>query len=141
MARTQRSNTQAVRQIGSRLINVLLGPFGLTMTEAALELGYANATTLHKVRRGLALPDPQRLAKFAREQSINRRETLNLHWVLTGQGTPLIERSSKATASHEGGSVDDDIIKVLAYLDPSIKDAVRVLLLAQSPKPKAPSGR
>jgi len=136
MARTQRPNTRDVRQIGARLIEALLKTFGLTMTEAARKLGYANATTLHKIRRGSALPDPERLAAFARDQSINSRQTLNLHWVLTGQGAPLINRSTKAIADQVTDSIDDDIINLLAHLDPSIKQAVRTLLLAQPSKGK-----
>lgn len=132
MARTQRPKNQFTTQIGTRLIDALLQNFGLSMTQAATALGYANATTLHKIRSGKALPDPSRLAKFAREQSLIPKQTLNLHWILTGQGNPLIDRKGPKTSGKKLSSIDIDIINSLSQLDPQIKQAVRVLVLARS---------
>lgn len=132
MARTQRPADTHAEKIGQRLIQALTKNFGLTMTQASNHLGYANPTTLHKIRRGMALPDPGRLAKFAREQSINRGQTLNLHWILTGQGVPMIDRRKQPASDRGVGTEDDDIINSLRRLDPEFKQAVRVLVLSQA---------
>jgi len=129
MARTQRPRNRQTQGIGTRLISTLVDDFGLTMTEAAKELGYANATTLHKIKRGLALPDPERLASFAQKQKLIVGSTMNLHWVLTGQGVSLIgrRRRSPAEDKHES-AIDDDIINRLSGLEPQVKQALLVLV-------------
>ena len=129
MARTQRPRNRQTQGIGTRLISTLADDFGLTMTEAAKELGYANATTLHKIKRGLALPDPERLASFAQKQKLIIGSTMNLHWVLTGQGASLVERgrNNLKDGRHES-AIDDDIINKLAGLEPQVKRALLVLV-------------
>lgn len=136
MARTQRLSDQNTQKIGARLIQALSDDFGLTMTQAAGELGYENATTLHKIRRGKALPDPARLAKFAREQKIRPLQTLNLHWILTGQGHSLIDRQASGAAPVKINTTDVDIINSLRQLAPEFKQAVRDLILTQTKKPR-----
>ena len=136
MPRTQRPRDHDVKQIGARLIEALSDHFGLTLTQAVDHLGYANATTLHKIRSGQALPDPGRLARFARHQSLNPLQTLNLHWILTGQGQPMIDRAPTRGTGPRVAVEDVDIINGLARLAPDVKQAVRVLVLANSAKTK-----
>ena len=129
MSRVQRPVTPHIRAIGERLIGMLTRDFGLTMTEAASELGYANATTLHKVRRGMALPDPARLAAFAERQTILRHRTMNLHWIWTGKGARLIAKDLEGAISKPSQDVEDvDIIKVVTQLGPEARRALLTLI-------------
>ena len=129
MSRIQRPITPYIRAIGARLICMLTHDFGLTMTEAAAELGYANATTLHKIRRGFALPDPARLAAFAEHQTILRLKTMNLHWIWTGRGARLIAKDLKrARQSPKSGVKDVDIINAVTRLDPEARQALLTLI-------------
>lgn len=129
MSRIQRPATPYIRAIGERLIGMLTHDFGLTMTEAADELGYANATTLHKVRRGLALPDPARLASFADQQTILRHKTMNLHWIWTGKGQRLIAKDAERTQSMPYQTISDvDIIKIVTRLKPEVRQALLTLI-------------
>jgi hypothetical protein len=97
------------------------------MTQAASELGYANATTLHKVRRGLALPDPARLAVFAEEQTILRHRTMNLHWIWTGKGSRLIATDRGPARGPMALDADADIINVVRQLEPEAQRAFLTL--------------
>lgn len=133
MARTQRPSIDQTQAIGGRLISTLRDDFGLNMTEAAKALGYANATTLHKVRSGLALPDPERLARFAKQQRLILGQTLNLHWVLTGQGTALIRQPpTRPISTQQVDSIDVDLINALADLEPEVKQILVVLMRSRA---------
>jgi hypothetical protein len=63
-------------------------------------LGYANSATLARMRRGEAFLDPERLARLA-AIAIFENTYANLHWVLTGQGSPLLgaERNKHVEAT------------------------------------------
>ena len=126
MSRTQRPPSAEVEAIGGRIIDILTTDFDLTMSQAANLLGYGNATTLHKVRKGLALPDPARLAKFAADQTILQHRTVNLHWIWTGLGPRLLDRTE---VRHRAASSDeDDIIDIVRGMKPAVKSALRVLI-------------
>jgi hypothetical protein len=129
MSRIQRPATPHIRAIGERLIGMLMRDFGLTMTEAAAELGYANATTLHKVRRGMALPDPARLAAFAERQTILRHRTMNLHWIWTGKGARLIAKDLERARNQPSREINDvDIINIVTRLEPEARQALLTLI-------------
>lgn len=87
-------------------------------TELWKALGYANSSTLNSVRKGRALPDFVRIAEHHGEIRDSRGRALNLHWVITGQGSPVlnaIKQGGKASAKAD----DHDIINRLSRLKPS----------------------
>ena len=126
MSRTQRLFSPEIEAIGGRIIDTLTKDFALSISEAATALGYQNATTLHKVRRGMALPDPARLAKFVAEQTILRDHTMNLHWIWTGHGPRLLNRVAEKKGAR--ASENDDIINAIRNLKPNVKNALMVLI-------------
>lgn len=121
----QRSKT-ATKEISRRLLHALQKDLGLTLSEAADALGYATSATLHAVRNGRTLPDAARLAKFASQQVDATGRTINLHWLLTGQGEKFFVDSPKPVSD-----IDIDIINSAMRLDASTKQALLVLLKAR----------
>ena len=134
MPRTQRLFEKETIAIGRRLISSLKDDFGLTMKEAAKVLGYANSTTLHKIQSGGAMPDPVRLANFAQKQNIIMNRTMNLHWVMTGNGSRMVDRKTGINVSRarlsqrKSNTLDDDIIIKTSKLDDHMKEALLVLI-------------
>jgi hypothetical protein len=126
MPRTQRPVDELSIGIGRRIVSALQDDLGLSMREAGQALGYANPSPLYSFRYGKALPDPARLAAFVREQIKVTGKVLNLHWVLTGCGTPFIEAES--ARSEQRSALDDDIINRALLLDKQQKEALLVLL-------------
>ncbi len=130
MSRTQRPINKRNTEIGRRLISVLKSDFGLTMTRAAEALGYANATTLHKVQQGKALPDPSRLADFARREAVATGRTMNLHWVFTGDGEPMLD--PQILGDKKRSKLNVDIINNIMKLDKKEKEALLLLIERRS---------
>jgi hypothetical protein len=126
MPRTQRPVDELSIGIGRRIVSALQDDLGLSMKEAGQALGYANPSPLYSFRYGKALPDPARLAAFAREQAKGLGKVLNLHWVLTGHGAPFIE--VKSTASEQRSALDIDIMNRASMLSEQQKKALLVLL-------------
>ncbi|TXI47110.1 MAG: hypothetical protein E6Q50_14350 [Lysobacter sp.] len=127
MPRTQRSREHDIQAISSRLIDVLEGQLSLSMADAARALGYANATTLHKVKRGSVLPDFSRVAAFADQQGRRTGQMPNLHYILTGQGVPMLPYRAPESDQVKF-SIDDDIINQLSDSEPATKQALLILL-------------
>lgn len=118
----QRSKS-ATKEISRRLLYALQEDFGLTISEASEALGYATSSTLHAVKNGRVLPDTARLANFASQQIDATGRTINLHWLLTGQGDKFF-----VTGQKPSNSLDVDIMKSTMQLDTSAKQALLVLL-------------
>ncbi len=74
-----------MQQMCTRLTNAL-DTLNLSDRELAQVLGYANASTLSRVRRGEAFVDVERLERLSRF-SAARGQHLDLNWIITGSGT------------------------------------------------------
>lgn len=61
----------------------------MPMPDLARELGYANTTVLARAWKGETFPDTEKLAKLANIQAANGLMP-NIHWLITGVGTPLL---------------------------------------------------
>jgi hypothetical protein len=70
-------------------LRVVLDLTGLKDAELSQRLGYANATTLSGVRRGVVFPDAERLVALGGMVLMGGAYP-NLHWILTGVGTPFL---------------------------------------------------
>lgn len=93
MSRTKK-DPEALRGMCERFVWLTETALGLRPQVLADTLGYANATTITKIRQGEAFPDPERLRKLAEIRAKNG-STPNLHWVITGEGLPLIGKGSR----------------------------------------------
>ena len=90
MARQQRSN-KAVSEIARRFIAAAQEHLGMAPADLWRALGYANPSTVHSVAKGVTLPDFVRLAEHQADMRDAQGRSLNLHWVITGQGSPVVE--------------------------------------------------
>lgn len=81
-------NRSVMREMCARL-SALLDSMRCSDAEISRLLGYANSATLARMRRGEAFLDSERLARLA-AITICGNACANLHWILTGQGSPLL---------------------------------------------------
>jgi hypothetical protein len=70
-------------------VAVLLGLTNESDAEISRYLGHANPSTLSRLRDGGSFLDSESLAKFGR-YVVRSLAHPNLHWVLTGEGEPLL---------------------------------------------------
>lgn len=82
MSRPKKDN-KIRREMCARLI-AARELLGLSTTELARALGYANATTITKVQRGEAFLDVERLYLLAKLRSENGQK-VDLNWLISGQ--------------------------------------------------------
>ncbi|MBI2768968.1 MAG: hypothetical protein HYX47_05070 [Burkholderiales bacterium] len=120
MPRQQRSD-KAVAEIAKRFITAAQEHLGLAPADLWRALGYANSSTVHSVTKGETLPDFVRIAEHQAYMRDARGRSLNLHWVITGQGSPVVEpgqagRVGRASAKE---SAENDIIVKLRRMKPS----------------------
>lgn len=65
-----------------RLVSVI-SQLDMSIAEISRELGYSNATTIRKVRRGGAFIDVERLYKLSKLKTPDGKH-IDLHWLITG---------------------------------------------------------
>lgn len=70
-------------------VAVLLGLTNESDAQISRFLGHANPSTLRRLRDGESFLDSESLAKFGR-YAVRSLAHPNLHWVLTGDGEPLL---------------------------------------------------
>jgi hypothetical protein len=68
---------------------VLLGLADISDAEISRYLGHANPSSLSRLRDGVSFLDSESLARFGRF-AVRSLAHPNLHWVLTGDGEPLL---------------------------------------------------
>jgi hypothetical protein len=91
MART-RKNRSLQKRMCARLVTLLEDYMSMSDADAARALGYNGTGTLWKIRRGTAFVDVERLATLA---GLGRRGARpNLHWIISGEGEPLLSSTS-----------------------------------------------
>jgi len=123
MSRQQRSE-QAVADIATRFIAAAQEHLGITPSDLWRVLGYANASTVQSVRRGKSLPDFVRIAEHYSSMRDQHARSLNLHWVITGEGNPMVETQSKQpqhgrTTLKKNADEEDDIIIRIRRMKPT----------------------
>lgn len=119
MARQQRSN-KAVSDIARRFIAAAQEHLGMAPADLWRALGYANPSTLHSVTKGVTLPDFVRLAEHQADMCDAKGRSLNLHWVITGQGSPIVElgRVNRPRAVRNKDALENDIIVKFRRMKP-----------------------
>lgn len=95
MARRKR-NQKLLHEQCTR-VTVLLSFLEGTETAISHALGHANASTLSRVRAGTTFLDSETLAKLG-TIDVRGIAVPNLHWVLTGIGSPFLGKPGGKTA-------------------------------------------
>lgn len=93
----------------ARLV-AILDISGLTDREVSARLGYTGQATIGGVRRAETFPDTERLGTFGR-MLIRGCAHPNLHWILTGEGKPVLP------AHRRGTEADAVSVLVLAMVE------------------------
>ncbi|WP_124076887.1 hypothetical protein [Burkholderia gladioli] len=108
--------------VSKRLVAVM-DELDLSLSAASRALNYKNSSTMHAVRAGRVLPDISRLTTLAEKHSVN------LHWLITGEGERYFYEGLPCTSSRS--KIDVDIINKALQLPEAKKRALLVLLEAQ----------
>ena len=72
-----------------RFVRLMDDVLGLSTGEMANKLGYTTTATIAKVRRMETFPDMERLKQLATIKTEDGSWP-NIHWLITGEGTPLV---------------------------------------------------
>jgi hypothetical protein len=131
MSRQQRSE-KSVEDIANRFIKATKNHLKMNSAELSRLLGYANPSTVQSVTKGRSLPDFVRLAEHQSELRNANGQTLNLHWVITGEGEPMIEPPTRTRTAKPAATIDDDIYIQIKKLKPVKKAALVKFLSAFS---------
>lgn len=129
MPRQQRSN-DVVTDIASRFFLAVSEHLEISSAELSRRLGYSNPSTVQAIKRRTALPDIARLSEHKNALRNGKGQMLNFHWVITGDGSPLLRPGTQARASSEKGNEADDIIISIRKLPPK-KRAVLLRFLSE----------
>jgi len=88
MSRPQK-NEQIRRSMCARLKELVEDHLKLSVKDTTKLLGYANTTVLRRVWKGEVFPDTEKLVLLAMIKNVDG-SIPNIHWLITGQGAPLI---------------------------------------------------
>lgn len=124
MSRTKSKYPDECRQIGDRFIYVIEKKMGLSLAEAAAELGYSNPSTLYAIRDGRALPSHDKILAAAEVLKHRKNRIIDMNWLFTGIRKPYISIKNIDRVD----SIDNDIINFLQHMSVEQKKALRVLL-------------
>lgn len=102
-----KKDPQLLAAMCARLI-AAIDLFGESDTLLSKRLGYANQTTLAKMRMGACFIDVERLAILG-QLKIRGGASPNLHWILTGEGEAFIVNGLQTNPKCEAA-------RVLSYL-------------------------
>lgn len=115
MSRIQRtSNT--VTEISGRFQILVTEHLKWKYSQLSKVLGYANPSTLASVKKGKTLPDFARLAEHYEAIHDQDGRHINIHWLVTGEGVPMI--------NSKNSNNDFDIIINISHLDRQKAQAV-----------------
>lgn len=127
MTRQQRSSN-VVGDIAERFFSAVDEHLGFTPAELSRRLGYSNPSTVQAIKRKAVLPDFARLSEHKSALRDGEGRVLNLHWVITGDGPPLMRSGMKSSGKIV--SNEDDIIIKLKNLSPK-KRGILMKFLAE----------
>lgn len=121
MSRQQRSE-QSVAIIAERFVTAAQEHLGVGTAELSRLLGYANPSTIQAVRKGVSLPDFVRISEHISKLRDAQGRALNLHWIITGEGLPVVCEKISTRIKGEGiDKMDNDIIMQVRRMSPEKK--------------------
>jgi hypothetical protein len=101
-----------VNDIAKRFFSAVDDHLGFTPAELSRRLGYSNPSTIQAIKKRTALPDFARLSVHKGALRDGKGRMLNLHWVITGDGAPLLKSGAKIAAKTDLDIEDDIVIKL-----------------------------
>lgn len=116
MARSQKDEILR-RAMCQRLQELAENHLKMPMKVLSDKLGYSNTTVLRRAWKGEVFPDTERLATLATLKTQSQLVP-NIHWLITGEGQPLIDASPKRISSKK------TLIKVVNSLTKSKADSL-----------------
>lgn len=120
MARSQK-NAVLREAMCSRLQVLAEKHLKISVKDLSDKLGYANTTVLRRAWKGDVFPDTERLAILATIKTKGNKIP-NIHWLITGDGCPLIEIKNKMS-SRKG-----ELMRVVKSLSASKADSLLNIL-------------
>lgn len=129
MTRQQRTNG-VVTDIASRFFLAVSEHLEISSAELSRRLGYSNPSTVQAIKRRTVLPDIARLSEHKNALRNGRGQMLNFHWVITGDGSPLLRPGTHARIIPENTDQQDDIIISIKRLPPK-KRAILLKFLSE----------
>ncbi|MFK7256617.1 hypothetical protein ABBZ21_18535 [Acinetobacter baumannii] len=87
----QNHSIEQVHAISKRFNTLVIDYLRTNYSELSRRLGYANSSTLHAVKKGKSLPDFLRLAHYHDKLTDKYGRKINLHWLITGVGDPMLK--------------------------------------------------
>ena len=90
MSRKPRSE-EAVEKIAMRFFQATNKYLGMDISTLWKTLGYANPSTIQSIKNGRTLPDFIRIVERKTAFTDDQGRSLNLHWVLTGEGASMLK--------------------------------------------------
>ena len=102
----QNHSIEQVHAISMRFNTLVIDHLRTNYSELSRRLGYANASTLHAVKKGKSLPDFLRLAHNQEKLTDKYGRKINLHWLITGTGDPMLKND------HNENKFNDIIINI-----------------------------
>ncbi len=126
MSRQQRTE-KSVEIIASRFILATKLYLKINSTELSKLLGYANPSPIHSVSKGRTLPDFVRLFEHRLDLRDENGLTLNFHWLITGEGAPMIKPEDMEESGFSS-QWNDDIYINIKKLKPTKKMALAKFL-------------
>jgi hypothetical protein len=117
---------RSLQPICDRLVEILQNDLSMSLLQVSEELQYANQTVITQVKNGKTFPDVVRLSEFVGRLYLRTGKTVNLHWILTGEGSRFLGPLMDGQTS--GSQEELAIIKTYRNLDPRKRHALQVLL-------------
>ncbi len=93
-----------------RRLAAVFDVMGLDDKRISQMLGYSGQATLSSVRKGTTFLDTERLSVFGR-LLVRDCAKPNLHWILTGDGAPLLQKSQRADVAKALNAVVLDAVQ------------------------------
>lgn len=104
-----------------RLKHLVIDCLGISVEQCSSHMGYANSSVLRKAMTGSCFIDPEKLNALARIANLEGMSA-NIHWIITGDGTPMIKKHDPLTEDERL------ILKKLDTLSSAKKAALITLL-------------
>lgn len=115
MPRVQK-DTEKTKRLCKRFIMLMDDVLCIKPAEMARRLGYANSTTIHKIKALESFPDVERLQSLA-DIRTSDGSVPDLHWLITGQGKPLRKQETGTRSRRRRGlELTDPEIAILKQM-------------------------
>ena len=125
MSRNKKNNS-LMEQMCRRLVLLTESYLQISRRELSAKLGYKNESTLQKAWKGNTFPDSEKLNILSKIQN-DLGAKPNIHWLVTGEGKPLIQLESvEQTIGTFELRLDDIPISLANLLQSTVDEIIRL---------------